>query len=190
MKALWYARLARPDILKPITALARHIQKWSINCDKQLYRLMCYMHSTPDLKLCGSVNDKLDEVSLQLFVDADFAGSRDDAKSTSGGFLELTGPNTFFPLVWSSKKQSATSKSTAETELVSLNYHLYDEGIPMLDLWQVITGNKNFQLFVEEDNEATIKIVRQGYSPKLRSITRTHRVSISALHEKIGRAHV
>ena len=56
MKALWVARLARPDLLKPITALARHVQSWSTNCDRQLHRLMCYMLATPDLKLTGYIN--------------------------------------------------------------------------------------------------------------------------------------
>jgi hypothetical protein len=189
MKALWVARLARPDLLKPITALARNVQSWSINCDKQLYRLMCYMHSTPDLKLAGFVNDPIENVHLRLYVDADFAGSREDTKSTSGGFLALAGDNTFFPLVWISKKQTATSKSTAESELVSLSYSLYEEGLPMLNLWQSVSG-KHVPLIIKEDNEATIKIIKKGYSSKLRSLSRTHRVNLGALHETINHKDV
>ena len=34
-----------------------------------------------------------------------------------------------------------------------------------------------------EDNQATILVVRTGYSPKLRHITRTHKVSLSGLSE-------
>ena len=184
MKALWVARLARPDLLKPITALARHVQSWTRNCDKQLFRFICYMHSTPDLKLSGYINDPLDKVELCLYVDADFAGSREDTKSTSGGFLVLKGPNTFFPLSWSSKKQTSTSKSTAESELVSLSNNLFDEGIPMLNLWQTISGCA-MKLKIKEDNEATIKIANKGFSPKLRSLTRTHRVNLGAIHEEI-----
>ena len=95
---------------------------------------MCYMLATPDLKLSGYVNDPIDKIHLKLFVDADFAGDRVDTKSTSGGFLALAGENTFFPLAWLSKKQTSTSKSTAEPELVSLSYGLYEEGLPMLEL--------------------------------------------------------
>ena len=157
MKALWVARLARPDLLKPITALARHVQSWTRNCDKQLYRLICYMHSTPNLKLSGYINDPLDKVELRLYVDADFAGSREDTKSTSGGFLCIAGPNTFFPLSWVSKKQTSTSKSTAESELVSLSQSLFEEGIPMLNFWQTVSG-RELKLKIKEDNEATIKI--------------------------------
>ena len=184
MKALWVARLARPDLLKPITALARHVQSWTRNCDKQLYRLICYMHSTPELKLTGSINDSLDKVELRLYVDADFAGSRDDTKSTSGGFLALEGENTFFPLCWSSKKQTSTSKSTAESQLVSHSSNLFDEGIPMLNFWQTVSG-RDLKLKIKEDNEATIKIAKKGFSPKLRSLSRTHRVNLGAIHEEI-----
>ena len=85
---------------------------------------MCYMLATPDLKLTGYVNDPIESIHLKLYVDADFAGDREDTKSTSGGFLALAGDNTFFPLAWVSKKQTSTSKSTAEAELVSLSYSL------------------------------------------------------------------
>ena len=45
MKNLWVARLARPDLQKPITDLATHLNCWSVNDDKRLYRLACYMES-------------------------------------------------------------------------------------------------------------------------------------------------
>ena len=118
-----------------------------------------------------------------------FAGSREDTKSTSGGFLALVGENTFFPLSWSSRKQTATSKSTAESEMVSLSNNLFDEGIPMLNLWQTITGCETM-LRIKEDNEATIKIARKGFSPKLRCIQRTHRVNLGAIHEEINKKDI
>ena len=40
-------------------------------------------------------------------------------------------------------------------------------------------------LRVLEDNQATILVVRKGYSPKLRHITRTHKINLSALSEDI-----
>ena len=102
MKALWFGRLARPDLVKPIGDLASYVQKWSRNCDKQLHRLVCYINSTVNSNLVG-------ELHLSLFVDADFAGER-DAKSTSGGFLVLSGPHTRFPLAWVSKRQTSVRR--------------------------------------------------------------------------------
>ncbi|CAE7231161.1 unnamed protein product [Symbiodinium sp. CCMP2592] len=83
--------------------LATKVQKWSRNDDKKLLRLISYIDSTKTHRLVGAVSDGPRELHLALYVDADFAGERDDAKSTSGGFLVLKGPNTFFPLAWVSK---------------------------------------------------------------------------------------
>ena len=49
-------------------------------------------------RLVGQVGDDPRELHLALCVDADFAGEKSDAKSNSGGYLVLKGPNTFFPL--------------------------------------------------------------------------------------------
>ena len=103
-------------------------------------------------------------------------------KSTSGGFLVLHGPSTFFPLAWVSKRQTSTSRSTTESEVVSLPHSLYQEGLPALQLWEMLLG-RAVTLRVLEDNQATILVVRKGYSPKLRHITRTHKTNLSGLFE-------
>ena len=104
MKCLWLARHARPDIIKAIGDLATKVQKWTRNCDKALFRMMCYIHSTPGHRLVGKAGDPANVLKLRLFVDADFAGDRLDCKSISGGYLVLWGPNTFFALSWICKK--------------------------------------------------------------------------------------
>ena len=108
-------------------------------------------------------------LNLLLFVDADFARESDNAKSTSGGFLVLAGPNSWFPLTWLSKRQSCVSRSTTEAEVVSLAASLHTEAIPMLDLWDLILGRK-VPLFILESNQATMKVLRKGFGQKLRSI--------------------
>ena len=86
MKALWLG-LARPDIIKPIGDLATQVQKWSRNSDKQLHRLICYVNSSKTHRLVGTIRDEPRELHLALYVDADFAGEKADARSTSGGYL-------------------------------------------------------------------------------------------------------
>ena len=66
--------------------------------------------------------------------------------------------------------------------VVSLAYSLYQEGLPALQLWELLLG-RTVTLKVLEDNQATILVVRKGYSPKLRHITRTHKVNLSGLSE-------
>ncbi|GJR41532.1 retrovirus-related pol polyprotein from transposon TNT 1-94 [Tanacetum coccineum] len=54
---------------------------------------------------------------LIAYSDADYAGCKDDCKSTSGGLQFLGGKL----VSWSSKKQDCTAMSTAEAEYVSLS---------------------------------------------------------------------
>ena len=96
--------------------------------------------------------------------------------------MVLCGPNTFFPLAWVSKRQTSTSRSTTESEVVSLAYSLYQEGLPALQLLEMLLG-RTVTLKVLEDNQATILVIKKGYSPKLRHITRTHKVNLSGLSE-------
>ena len=182
MKNLWLGRLSRPDIQKPIGDLASHLTTWSRNDDKRVYRLICYLNSTKDHRLVGKVGDPPSSLRLKLYVDADFSGESDNARSTSGGYLVLAGPNTWFPLTWVAKRQTSTSRSTTEAEVISLAHSLFLEALPALDLWETVLG-RSVHLDILEDNQATIKVVENGYSNKLRAITRTHKVDLSSIKE-------
>ena len=135
MKALWLARLAHPDILKPIHDLATKVQKWTRMHDKKLWRLIQYLQHSLNYRLAAVCGDPAEELWLELFVDPDLGGDQQDVKSTSGGFLVLKAPTTHFPLAWISKRQTSTSRSTTESEVVSLAHSLYQEGLPALQLW-------------------------------------------------------
>ena len=116
--------------MKAITDLSSHLTTWSRNDDKRLYRMVYYLDNTTDHLLVGAVQDPPEELSLSLLVDADFAGSDDNAKSTNGGLLVLTGPRTHFPIQWVSKRQSCAGRSTTESEVISLAHSLSSEAMP------------------------------------------------------------
>jgi hypothetical protein len=189
MKALWLARLARPDSQKPICDLATHLQSWSRNDDKRLYRLICYLNSSVKYRLLGQIQDPPEALKLLLFVDADFAGEVEDTKSTNGGLLVVAGPNSWFPISWLYRRQTSTSRSTTEAEVVSLSASLFTEALPFLTLWDIVLGRK-VDLIILEDNQATIKVVRKGYSPKLRHISRTHKVNLGSIKEELEKPEV
>ena len=73
-----------------------------------------------------------------LFCDAGFAGDLKDSKSTSGGLLCIVGPNTFAPITWMCKKQIAVSHSSTEAEIVALDAALRTEGLPAIQLWDLV----------------------------------------------------
>ena len=75
---------------------------------------------------------------LGLVQDSDFAGDLEDSKSTSGGTLCIFGSHMFVPMSWMCKKQTSVSHSSTESEIISLDAGLRLDGIPALDLWDLI----------------------------------------------------
>ena len=129
------------------------------------------------------------------------------------------------------KKQTAVSHSSTESEIISLDTGLRLDGLPALELWDLIVsvvGNvsrvsdgsgqpdydvhkrhkshkkidvlkdidsvpSNVQsarqealLYVFEDNEAVIKMIIKGRSPTMRHVSRTHRVALDWLFDRIN----
>ena len=143
---------------------------------------MCYINSSLDYKLKGHIGDSSKDFNLRLFSDADFAGCLDTAKSTSGVFIALTGPNPFFLLNAISKKQSCVSHFTLEAEIVAADLAIRTEGLPALQLWDMVL-ERPMKLVFQEDNQATTQILKIQKNPTLRHINRTHRVNVSWLCE-------
>ena len=130
-----------------------------------------------------------------------------------------------------SKKQTTVSHSSTESEIISLDTGLRLDGLPALELWDLIVsvlGNcsrisdgsgkpdsdvhkryksqkkidvmedidsvpSNVQsarqealLYVFEDNEAVIKMIIKGRSPTMRHVSRTHRVALDWLFDRIN----
>ena len=94
MKVLWVARLARCDLLKAVSYLARFVTRWSTQCDAMLHRLMCYIDSTKHHRMVSWVGDTLPKINPHLFVGADFAGDPVVQRCTSGYHLVARGPCT------------------------------------------------------------------------------------------------
>ena len=184
MKLLYCARLARPDLLRPVNELGRNITKWTKACDKSLHRLFCYLNNSRDFVLVSHMGGDIDELELELSVDADLASEKDDTKSSSAYFCSIKGPQSMGVLAFCFKRQTSTALGTPEAEIVSLSFGLKQCGLPMKDFWEYILG-RLITLRIKEDNETAITIIKKGYSPQLRYLERTQRTKLSWLHEVI-----
>ena len=166
-----------------VVQCAKHVTCWSLNDDKRIQRIVGYLKSTSDYAHVIKISDIPSDLSLSLYCDADFGGDVKDMKSTSGFVLAIEGENSFALLGWGSKKQKVISRSTTESEFVSLSSALFQEAIPMLEVWQKLIPTIN--LVIHEDNTACIAILHKGYSPKLRSLSKTHRINVASTCEAI-----
>ena len=186
------------------------------------------IHHTSEYKQYCHVGNTAKQCRLGLFQDSDFAGDLDDSKSTSGGTLCIFGSHTFVPISWMCKKQTSVSHSSTESEILSLDTGLRLDGLPALELWDLIVsvlgnashvsdgtgrpvnGKNKFHnkidviqdidsvpsfvqsasrealLSVFEDNEAVIKMIMKGRSPTMRHVSRTHRVALDWLFDRIN----
>ena len=150
-----------------------------------LYRLLGYVKATIDLGVHGTVIANEEVPRLHLFADADLAGDVMTMKSHSGHFIVvMDDEGTFFPLFWSSKRQSCVSRSTTEAEIVSASTLVFEEGLPMNTVLQMVL-KETVQTILQEDNQAVLVILRTGYSQKLRALNRTHKISVAALSDAI-----
>ena len=138
LKCLYLARIERLDFLWSVNKLARLITKWTKACDKRLNRLISNIHHTCEYKQYCHVGNTAKQCRLGLFQDSDFAGDLEDSKSTSGGTLCIFGSHTFVPVSWMCKKQTSVSHSSTEGKIISLDAGLRLDGIPALDLWDLI----------------------------------------------------
>ena len=74
---------------------------------------------------------------LGLVQDASFAGGLTDS-TTSVGTLCISGIHPFVPIRWTYKKQTAVSHSSTEAKTISSDAGLRLEGIPALNMWDMV----------------------------------------------------
>src|ERR1044072_6624186 len=103
---------SRPDISFAVGVCARYQAQPKASHLLQVKRIIKYVSGTSDYGMLYTH----DTTSILVgFCDADWAGSADDRKSTSGGCFFL-GNNL---ISWFSKKQNCVSLSTAEAEYIA-----------------------------------------------------------------------
>ena len=123
-----------------VSKLARSITKWTKACDNRRNRLISFIHHTCENKQYCHVGNIAKQCRLGLFQDSDFAGDLEDLKSTSRGTLYVFGSHTFVPKSRMCKKQTAVLHSSTESEIISLDSGLRLDGLPALELWDLIVS--------------------------------------------------
>lgn len=110
--SLLYLTASRPDITFAVGVCARYQAEPKMSHLAQVKRILKYVNGTTDY---GVLYSHSNNSQLIGYCDADWAGSADDRKSTSGGCFFL-GNNL---VSWFSKKQNSVSLSTAEAEYIA-----------------------------------------------------------------------
>ncbi|KAJ9520612.1 hypothetical protein QJQ45_007481 [Haematococcus lacustris] len=107
---LYLSCCTRPDIAYAVGALARHMASPTQQHWAAAKTVLSYLNGTVSQGLVFGGND-----SLQGYCDADYAGDKDTARSTTGYVFTLHGA----AISWSSRLQPTVAMSTAEAEYMA-----------------------------------------------------------------------
>ena len=138
LKCLYLARIGRLDILWSVQQTGTICHKMDSSM-QQTIGTINFLHSLhkwlPPILSCGQCGSTL---SIGLLQDSDSAGDLEDSKSTSGGVMCIFGSRTFVPISWMCKKQTWVSRSSRESEIISLDAGLRMDGLLALGLWDLV----------------------------------------------------
>jgi len=109
--SLLYVTASRPDVMQAVGQVARFQAAPKESHIIVVKRILRYLQGTTKY---GLWYPKGENIIIQAFTDADWAGSIDDRKSTSGATFYLGG----CLISWLSKKQTSISLSTAEEKYI------------------------------------------------------------------------
>ena len=102
----------RPDLAFIAGVLGRYQENPGIEHRKMVTKALRYAQGTKDYMLTYMRSDSLE---IKGYSDADFAGDKDDRKSTSGYVFTLAGG----AISWKSSKQSIVASSTMYAEFIA-----------------------------------------------------------------------
>ncbi|KAG8486045.1 hypothetical protein CXB51_019337 [Gossypium anomalum] len=147
---LLYLTATRPDIMFVVSLLSRFMHCCNEDHFRAAKRVLRYIKGTLSY---GMQFYKAKRLRLVGYTDSDWAGSKDDMKSTSGYVFTL-GSAIF---CWSSKKQNMVAQSIAEAEYVAA------AGVVNQAIWlrKILTDLNLYQEGAIEiycDNQSTVAI--------------------------------
>jgi hypothetical protein len=157
---IYAATTTRPDIAHAVNMAARHMQSPTHTHLNLARRILKYLKGSADYGLVYG-NSKVDgnTIKLTAYCDADWAGNKEDRKSTTGYCVFMNGNL----ISWNVKKQQTVALSSAEAELMSVC-----EVVKELKWMKMFFSELGFQtvtpMTVHCDNQAAIQISENDIS--------------------------
>ena len=149
----------RPDLAYTVSTLSKFSSNPTAEHFCAAKRVLRYLQSTSALSLAFTMHN---ESPLQGYSDSDWAGDRDDSKSTSGYLFSLCGA----AICWKSRKQKLITLSSTEAEYIAL-MEAAKEASWLRNLFLEICSRLNIKKFpaqksipVHADNQASIHLAK------------------------------
>lgn len=149
---LIYLSHTRPDIGFAVSMVSQFMNNPNEEHMEAVYRILRYLKLTPGRGLFFEKNQRRD---IEVFSDADWAGSVQDRRSTSGYCTFVWGNL----VTWRSKKQSVVSRSSAEAEFRAMAHGIC-EGIWLKRVLKELKISDEEPMKMFCDNQSAISIAK------------------------------
>lgn len=149
---LYAATLTRPDVAFATNMVSRYMADPGLTHLKAAKRIVQYLKGRPNFSICYKNTSQ--NITIDIFSDADYAGDKGTRKSTSGYIVFVNKQ----PVSWPSFKQNCVLTSTVESEYVAA-CSAAKEGMWIRNLLEEILQTKcapQINLFI--DNEGAISL--------------------------------
>jgi hypothetical protein len=147
---LIYLTITRPDLCFAVNQVSQHMQAPTRYHWTMVERILKYLKGNPGQGVWMGKNGSSD---ITGYCDADWAGDRNDRKSTTG-YCTFVGGNL---VTWKSKKQKVVACSTAEAEYRAMR-KLTDELVWLKALLKDLGRDTKEPITMHCDNQAAIHI--------------------------------
>ena len=171
---LIYLSHTHPDIAFVVSMVSQFMHSPGQEHFDAAYKILRYLKGTPGK---GLMFRKQDNLQIEVYTNADWAGSSTDRRSTSG-YCTFLGGNL---VTWQSKKQSVVALSSAEAEFKSLAHGIC-EPIWIKRLFEDLKISVSLPIKIYCDNKVVISI---AHNPVLHNRTKHIEVDKHFIKEKI-----
>lgn len=176
-KLNWIACQSRPDIKFAVSILATKLHNPTVGDEKRMWRLLKYLNATPNI---GLLYKKKDMIIVNAYSDASHL-THLDCKGHTGALIML-GESIIESI---SKKQSITSLSSTEAELISLSTTL-NSVLWTRNLIEELGFPQNPST-IYQDNQSAIQM---GETGKLTNRTKHMGVRFYNIHDHIKNGNI
>ncbi|KAI9905634.1 hypothetical protein PsorP6_013785 [Peronosclerospora sorghi] len=152
---LYVATGTRPDIAFAVCQLSRHLEQPCEEQWKAAIRVLKYLKSTKITGICYTGISQ--NITIEAYSDADWAGNRDNQKSTSGVISMVNGA----PVIFKSKIQQSVALRTAEAEHLAL-YLCLQEILWIKSLFNELKIKIDYLIPIYKDNQSEIEIAKNN----------------------------
>ena len=149
---LWITRCTRPDIAFAVHKVTRQTHAPRMFDEKLAKRIARYLKGTARLKITMTpAQEYCQELQLEAFSDADFAGDKVERKSITGGVMRLN----WMVVSWGTRTQGGVSLSTMEAEFVAAS-EMARELLGLCEMLSEVGMAPKLSMKLYVDNQAAI----------------------------------